>query len=106
MEIAAVVMAGGQSARMRASGRGHKALVEILGLTLLERNLLGLLSLLRWMLRKNIRMPVIPNGAIRPLPQKTASEVRSILGLPLQPDGPIICQISSLVEYKGQTILP
>jgi len=38
-------MAGGRSLRMRASlGAGHKALVEILGLSMLERNIRALLS--------------------------------------------------------------
>jgi mannose-1-phosphate guanylyltransferase/phosphomannomutase len=41
----ALIMAGGQSSRMRASlGRQHKALVKVLGLSLLERNILTLLS--------------------------------------------------------------
>ena len=43
--IIAVVMAGGRSTRMRASaGNEHKALVPILGVTMLERNLCQLLS--------------------------------------------------------------
>ncbi len=38
-------MAGGRSSRMRASlGRTHKALVKVLGVSMLERNLLTLLS--------------------------------------------------------------
>jgi len=38
-------MAGGRSSRMRASrGRKHKALVEVLGVSMLERNILALLS--------------------------------------------------------------
>jgi dTDP-glucose pyrophosphorylase len=41
----AVVMAGGRSARMRASaGPAHKALVPVLGVSLLERNLCALLA--------------------------------------------------------------
>src|SRR5438105_8918056 len=41
----ALIMAGGSSLRMRASlGRQHKALVEVLGLSMLERNLLAILS--------------------------------------------------------------
>lgn len=41
----AIIMAGGRSSRMRASlGRTHKALVEVLGVSMLERNLLMLLS--------------------------------------------------------------
>jgi NDP-mannose synthase len=41
----ALIMAGGRSLRMRASlGRRHKALVEILGVSMLERNILALLS--------------------------------------------------------------
>jgi dTDP-glucose pyrophosphorylase len=41
----ALIMAGGQSSRMRASlGRKHKALVQVLGVPLLERNILSLLS--------------------------------------------------------------
>ncbi|HKP13007.1 MAG TPA: sugar phosphate nucleotidyltransferase [Blastocatellia bacterium] len=44
MEIA-LIMAGGRSERMRASfGPQHKALVRVLGLSLLERNLYKLLS--------------------------------------------------------------
>jgi len=42
---AALIMAGGCSARMRASRDArHKALVEVLGLSMLERNVLTLLS--------------------------------------------------------------
>jgi NDP-sugar pyrophosphorylase family protein len=41
----ALIMAGGQSSRMRASlGRHHKGLVHVLGVSLLERNILTLLS--------------------------------------------------------------
>ena len=41
----ALIMAGGRSSRMRASlGRRHKALVEVLGVSMLERNILTLLS--------------------------------------------------------------
>jgi len=41
----AVIMAGGRSLRMRASlGMRHKALVEVLGVSMLERNILALLS--------------------------------------------------------------
>lgn len=41
----AIIMAGGKSLRMRESlGREHKALVKVLGVPMLERNLLALLS--------------------------------------------------------------
>jgi len=41
----ALIMAGGRSLRMRASPGGrHKALVKVLGVSLLERNILALLS--------------------------------------------------------------
>jgi len=41
----AIIMAGGQSLRMRESrGREHKALVKVLGVPMLERNVLALLS--------------------------------------------------------------
>jgi NDP-mannose synthase len=41
----ALIMAGGRSVRMRASlGTRHKALVEVLGVSMLERNILALLS--------------------------------------------------------------
>lgn len=41
----AIIMAGGQSLRMRESlGQTHKALVKVLGVTMLERNLAALLS--------------------------------------------------------------
>jgi mannose-1-phosphate guanylyltransferase/phosphomannomutase len=41
----AIIMAGGQSLRMRESlGREHKALVKVLGVPMLERNLVALLS--------------------------------------------------------------
>ena len=41
----AVIMAGGRSARMRATaGPAHKALVPVLGVALLERNLCTLLA--------------------------------------------------------------
>src|SRR5690349_10402680 len=41
----AVIMAGGRSERMRASfGPQHKALVPVLGVSMLERNLCKLLS--------------------------------------------------------------
>jgi NDP-sugar pyrophosphorylase family protein len=43
---AVLIMAGGQSSRMRASlGNSHKALVEVLGISMLERNLIWLLAL-------------------------------------------------------------
>jgi mannose-1-phosphate guanylyltransferase/phosphomannomutase len=42
---AALIMAGGRSSRMRASlGKQHKALVKVLGVSMLERNILTLLS--------------------------------------------------------------
>src|SRR5215467_2502326 len=41
----AIIMAGGKSLRMRESlGGEHKALVKVLGVPMLERNLLALLS--------------------------------------------------------------
>src|SRR5436190_7199313 len=41
-----LIMAGGRSSRMRSSlGRTHKALVPILGVPMLERNLIWLLAL-------------------------------------------------------------
>jgi choline kinase len=42
----ALVMAGGRSSRMRASRRDgrHKGLLEVLGVSLLERNVCALLS--------------------------------------------------------------
>jgi dTDP-glucose pyrophosphorylase len=41
----ALIMAGGRSSRMRADlGRQHKALVNVLGVSMLERNILTLLS--------------------------------------------------------------
>jgi dTDP-glucose pyrophosphorylase len=41
----ALIMAGGRSSRMRASlGRQHKALVKVVGVSMLERNILTLLS--------------------------------------------------------------
>src|SRR5271154_6042318 len=41
----ALIMAGGSSSRMRCTfGKQHKALVKILGLSMLERNLLTLLA--------------------------------------------------------------
>lgn len=44
--IAAIIMAGGRSARMRATnGPRHKALVPVLGVPLIERNLCTLLSI-------------------------------------------------------------
>jgi NDP-mannose synthase len=43
--LTAIIMAGGRSSRMRASfGCDHKALVKILGMTMLERNLVTLLA--------------------------------------------------------------
>jgi NDP-sugar pyrophosphorylase family protein len=45
LKTAALIMAGGRSLRMRSSlGKQHKALVKILGVSMLERNLLALLS--------------------------------------------------------------
>ncbi len=38
----ALIMAGGRSSRMRASVPRHKAMVEVLGLSMLERNLIML----------------------------------------------------------------
>src|SRR5215211_3740225 len=41
----ALIMAGGESRRMRATlGNSHKALIPVLGVTMLERNLCKLLS--------------------------------------------------------------
>ncbi len=41
----ALIMAGGASERMRAShGSAHKALVEVLGVPMLEQNLSALLA--------------------------------------------------------------
>jgi dTDP-glucose pyrophosphorylase len=43
--IAALIMAGGESKRMRATlGNSHKSLIPVLGVTMLERNLCKLLS--------------------------------------------------------------
>lgn len=43
--IGALIMAGGQSTRMRATlGNSHKSLIPVLGVTMLERNLCKLLS--------------------------------------------------------------
>ncbi len=43
--IGALIMAGGQSQRMRATlGNSHKSLITVLGVTMLERNLCKLLS--------------------------------------------------------------
>ena len=43
--IGALIMAGGQSQRMRATlGASHKSLIKVLGVTMLERNLCKLLS--------------------------------------------------------------
>lgn len=43
--IAALIMAGGESKRMRATlGSSHKSLIPVLGVTMLERNLCKLLS--------------------------------------------------------------
>ena len=44
-EVSALIMAGGRSERMRASGgEGHKALAPVLGIPLLERNLCQMLA--------------------------------------------------------------
>ena len=55
---AALIMAGGRSSRMRSElGRRHKALVNVLGVSMLERNILTLLS-------HNIREIFLAVGAV------------------------------------------
>ena len=55
---AALIMAGGRSSRMRAGlGRQHKALVKVLGVSMLERNILTLLS-------HNVREIFLAVGAV------------------------------------------
>jgi dTDP-glucose pyrophosphorylase len=54
----ALIMAGGRSSRMRASlGKQHKALVKVLGMSMLERNILTLLS-------HNVREIFVAVGAL------------------------------------------
>jgi NDP-mannose synthase len=53
----ALIMAGGRSSRMRADLGGHKALVNVLGLSMLERNILTLLS-------HNVREIFLAVGAV------------------------------------------
>ena len=58
IRAAALIMAGGRSSRMRASfGRRHKALVKVLGVSMLERNILTLLS-------HNVREIIVAVGAL------------------------------------------
>jgi glycosyltransferase involved in cell wall biosynthesis len=58
----------------------------------------------RWAYRRP-RVAVIPNGIRAPLSDKTRAEMRRTFGLPLDPRVKVIGQISSLIQYKGQSVL-
>ena len=55
----------------------------------------------RWILRKNRRTIVIPNGIFPPLSEKSRAEVRQFFGFPDDPQLRIVGQVSRLVPYKG-----
>ncbi len=59
-------------------------------------------ELRRWMLRKNVVIPVIPNGAIRPVARKAGTEVRRLLDIAPHVHGPVIGQVSRIIKHKGQ----
>jgi glycosyltransferase involved in cell wall biosynthesis len=51
------------------------------------------------------RVAVIPNGIRPPATGRTAAEMRRWLGLPADRRTTVIGQVSSLIEYKGQSVL-
>jgi glycosyltransferase involved in cell wall biosynthesis len=58
----------------------------------------------KWSYRRP-RVAVIPNGIWPPTTARTAEEMRRLFGLPTDPQVTIIGQVSSLIEYKGQSVL-
>jgi glycosyltransferase involved in cell wall biosynthesis len=58
----------------------------------------------KWSYRRP-RVAVIPNGIWPPTTEKTAEAMRRALGLPTDPRIKVIGQVSSLIEYKGQSVL-
>jgi glycosyltransferase involved in cell wall biosynthesis len=51
------------------------------------------------------RVAVIPNGIRPPVTAKCVEEMRRTFGLPTDPRVKVIGQVSSLIEYKGQSVL-
>ena len=58
----------------------------------------------KWSYRRP-KVAVIPNGIWPPTTARTAEEMRRAFGLPTDPRVTIIGQVSSLIEYKGQSVL-
>lgn len=50
------------------------------------------------------RVVVIRNGIAKPKVNRSREEVRTELGLPMDPATRVICQVSRLVEYKGNMV--
>jgi glycosyltransferase involved in cell wall biosynthesis len=59
----------------------------------------------RWMIRRNPKIPVIPNGVVPPQSNKTVAEMRAQFGLPLDPDVKVIGQVSTLLPTKGHMVM-
>jgi glycosyltransferase involved in cell wall biosynthesis len=58
----------------------------------------------QWAYRRP-RVAVIPNGIWPPATERTTLEIRRAFGLPTDSRVKVIGQVSSLVEYKGQSVL-
>jgi glycosyltransferase involved in cell wall biosynthesis len=58
----------------------------------------------KWSYRRP-RVAVIPNGIRPPASDRTVLEMRRFFGLPTDPRVKVIGQVSSLIEYKGQSVL-
>ncbi len=59
----------------------------------------------RWLWGRRPRIEVIANGIHAPQSTRTAAEMRSELGLPLDPRVRVVAQISRVVPYKGHRVL-
>ncbi len=55
--------------------------------------------------RKSVPIQVIPTGVETPVAQRSAAEVRSILGLPADPSLLVIGCVAGIVPSKGQMVL-
>lgn len=59
----------------------------------------------RSILRPGLRVVNIPGGVFVPQSERVANEVRGELGVPIDPETRVICQVSRLVPYKGHATL-
>ena len=55
--------------------------------------------------RKSVPIHVVPTGVQIPEPQRSAAEVRAVLGLPDDPSSLVVGCIAGLVPFKGQMVL-